>query len=125
MDFTHIGLITDDLLASTETIKQTIDSQMLSQEELVTVLAYFLTRWVTTTLSVIDFVGARIPPFGLHVGLSYNARTDHIISAALNPIKLAGSVLRFRYIRFTNTICLPSRKLRGDIVCVQKMRRNS
>jgi hypothetical protein len=38
-----------------------------------------------------------------------------------NPIKLAGSVLRFRYIRFTNTICLPSRKLPGDIVCEQKI----
>jgi len=43
VDFTHIGLITDDLLASTETIKQTIDSQMLSQEELVTVLANVIT----------------------------------------------------------------------------------
>jgi len=99
---------------------------MLSQEELVTVLAYFLTRWVTTTLSVIDFVGARIPSFGLHVGLSYNTRTDHIISGTTNnPLKLARSVLRFRYIRFTNTICLPSRKLHGNIVCEQKMRRNS
>ena len=42
------------------------------------------------------------------------ARMDHECST--DPIKLASPVLRFRYIRFANTICLPSRKLPGDIV---------
>ena len=71
---------------------------------------------------MIDFAGGFL--LSVCTWASVNkARMDHECST--DPIKLASPVLRFRYIRFANTICLPSRKLPGDIVDEQEIRKSS